>query len=99
LQCEAEKEDRRQLCEVEKTAKKAGCKAVKQAEKTVSQTGNFANVSGDISGPGEVKVCFHEVHFADSMNSLALNPTASGSGSVKTAFKFVPRCRPCSLSV
>ncbi|WP_192385921.1 hypothetical protein [Mesorhizobium silamurunense] len=90
LQCEAEKEGRRQLCEVEKTAKKAGCEAVKQAEKTVSQTGNFANVSGDISGPGEIKVCFQDVHFADSMNSLALNMTASGSGSVKAAFKFVP---------
>ena len=90
LQCEAAKEGRRQLCEVEKTAEKGGCEAVKQAEKTVSQTGNFANVSGDISGPGEIKVCFHDVHFADSMNSLALNLTASGSGSVKTNFKFVP---------
>jgi hypothetical protein len=90
LQCEAAKEGRRQFCEVEKTAEKGGCEAVKQAEKTVSQTGNFANVSGDLSGPGEIKACFHDVHFADSMNSLALNLTASGSGSIRTNFKFVP---------
>lgn len=90
LQCEAEKEGRRQLCEGEKTAEKGGCEAVKQAEKTVSQTGNFANVNGEISGPGEIKVCFHDVHFADSMNALTLNLTASGAGSVKTNFKFVP---------
>jgi hypothetical protein len=88
--CEADKETDRIACEGQKTAQKVGCETEKGVLEGLHRTGNLANIDGNVSGTGALKLCFHDVHFVDKMDKLTLSLEASGSAALNTHFKFVP---------